>query len=364
MKAKTQTFRGKVKVNIHRVLMEDYCEEDGAGKRCLSIPLIEKLAKDTKLEPFQQAAAHEMLILINKGKDTIEKHKAECEGKKLQSVPRMLGNEKHEWHHLCLSGLDGSDTIGTNVIPLLALDHVLIHVLLMFLFKEWQIATSAVMMLNMKHLYLEDVLNSLDSQILHVNKKIFNLLVTFDRQSRSEAYRARKNQTEQQEPKMEGCIQFHYTDEATEEYFREKKLADKSATWKRYCSLEEGEVFKLKNRPFTKGPKEEDLRLKHHINSIKRAEDNRIRMAHVDLGDLTEDKLKRLVYEDSDGVYAIRSKLGHKLGKIKALTKVQLRKLCGALRRKQGTKKQQMVDEVIDFLETENLENKLSQMNI
>ena len=363
MKAKTQTFSGKVKVNIHRVSMKDYCEEDGAGKRCLSIPLIEELAKDKKLEPFQQAAAHEMLILINKGKDAIEKYKEECKGKKLQSVPRMLGNEKYEWHHLCLSRLDGSDTIGTNVIPLLALDHVRIHVLMMLLFVEWQIATSAVMMLNMKHLYLEDVLNSLDSPILHVNKDLYNLLVTFDRESRSEAYHARKNQTEQQEPKLEGYIQFHYTDEATEEYFREKKLAGKSV-WKRYCSLEEGKVFKLNDRTFTKGAKEEDLRLKHHINSIKRAEDNRIRMAHVDLGDLTEDTLKSLVYEDSDGDYAIRSNLGHKLGKIKTLTKVQLRKLCGALGRKQGTKNQQMVDEVIDFLKTENLENMLSQMNI
>ena len=46
-------------------------------------------------------------------------------------------------------------------------------------------------------------------------------------------------------------------------------------------------------------------------------------MAHVDLGDLTKDKLKSLVYEDSDGDYAIRSKLGHKLGKIKTLTKNQ-----------------------------------------
>ena len=372
MKSKEQEFTALVDVkDVFRVPMKDLCENDG-NKLKLSITKLEELIKDERFGDRQVAAIEEVIRLIKKGKDTLDTYKEHFEEKNFQSAPRIVYNRKYEMHHTCLSSLGGSDTIGTNVIPLLPLDHIQIHVLMMFFVEEHKNDMSAALMCNKKGIVLETVLNSLKNPILEVNNDIYNLLVTYDRQSRQKASKERKIKKEQEEEAdpLEDYIQYRYTDEATEAYFQEH-LAD-GTNYKEWCDLPTGAVVEIKYRKFTKGTKEEEMRLKHHLNVIHRAEKRRVQKAADDFGPkkyLTMDKVKSLVYEDSDRDYAICSILGTSLGKIEDLQYKHLQKVCSACKIQMSTKgnrksQKEMAAEVIDFLQTESLENELSQINI
>jgi hypothetical protein len=352
--------------------MKDLCEKDG-NKLKLSIPKVRELLQDERFREMQVAAIKEAIRLIDKGFDRLETNKEHFEGKNFQSAPRYIDGNNHEMHHLCLSSLGGSNTIGTNVIPLLPLEHVQIHVLMMFFIEEHKNDMSAALMCNKKGIVLEDVLNSLENPILELNKDIYNLLVTYDRQSRQKVSKERKIKKEQEEDAgpLENYIQYRYTDEATEAYFQEHLVHGKN--YKEWCDLPTGEVVEIKYRKFTKGTKEEDMRLKHHLNVRHRAERRRVEKAQRDFGPkkyLTMDQVKTLTFKDSDGDYAICSILGTSLGKIEDLQFKHLQKVCRACKIQMSTKgkrksQKEMAAEVIDFLQSsEDLDTQFSQMNI
>ena len=292
-----------------------------------------------KLKSWQRAAAREAVKIIKKGNETYDKIKHKFEGKKsldsIKRVPFKDNEDKYEWHHLIFNSLDGSDTVGKNVIPLSKPDHITIHVPFMCIAKNWEAVTAAVFMMNMNKLYLEDVLNRLASTSLHVTEELFKILTTIDSEARSQAQLAprKKKKYLNVDLDLQDQIQHRYTDADALAYFEEHNLAEND-TWKKWMTKKKGEEMQAGRDKYTKSNAITDLRVKRRINSDHRAEQRRVRKLKFDFGEeeLTEEKLMSLLSKDDDGDYTIRATGGWPLGKVEDLKKYHMRKVyraCG-----------------------------------
>lgn len=311
----------------------------------------------------QKEAIKKAAKLLRKGFHIYKKFQDECQGKSMSSVPRKFDGERYEWHHTCLKSLGGSDTLGVNVIPLTPFDHATIHVLVMFFVADWQIALSASFMLNKRNVYLEDILGWKE-----VDVGIYSFLTSIDRQARSEMNKGRTKRKHVREkrknksndygsnnnvPLLKDCFRYGYSDNDAVVYFQQyvHNSEKTSKPYIRWLKTRKGHLFQFRGRSFTKGVDGEELRVKRHLNVTNRAEKMRTVKAIMDLGEnFTKRDLKKLVFVDGDGEYAIMSRLGHRLNKIRKLQKPHLRKLCGACSRMQHKRNCDMVAEIIDFL--------------
>lgn len=348
---------------ITRVSIKSLCEKDGK-KMYLSLAKVEELKKKEQgFTKQQKEAIKKAAKILRKGFHIYKKYQDECQGKSMSSVPRKFDGESYEWHHLCLKSLNGSDTLGVNVIPLSPLDHATIHVLVMFFVTDWQVALSASFMLNKRNIYLEDILGWKEVDI-----EIYSFLTSIDRQARSEMNKGRskgkrikKNEKKKSKyygsnndiPLFKDCFRYGYSDKDAVVYFQQfvHNSEKKSKPYIRWLKIRSGHLFQFRGRSFMKGVDGEDLRVKRHLNVTNRAEKMRTVKADIDLGkNFTKRDLKTLAFIDEDGEYAIMSRWGHRLTKIRKLQKPHLRKLCGACSRMQHKRNSDMVAEIIDFL--------------